>query len=380
MSYRPYVLAAVWVLAAYGFLTWPLSSAAQTQATIRFVQDNYSVPSAPQAIVTVNFSAAQSAGNLNVVIVGWNDSTANVTSVTDSTGNVYSLAVGPTVRAGQASQAIYFAPNIAAAAANSNIVTVHFSTAAVYPDVRVLEYSGLDPVSPLLAVTASSGSSATSSSGTLTVSVPNVLLVAGNIVASTTRGPGTGFTSRVITSPDGDIAEDRVVSAAGSYSATAPLSSGGYWVMQMAAFKSQTLGSNTPPTISNISAQVTSENTPLSNIGFTVGDAQTTAGSLTVSGTSSNPTLVPNANIVFGGTGANRTVMLTPAANQFGTATITLTVSDGQLSTSTSFQLTVNSVNSAPTITSIANQVTTVGTAVGPISFTVGDAQTAPGT
>ena len=166
MSYRPYVLAAVWVLAAYAFLTWPLSSAAQTQATIRFVQDNYSVPSTPQAIVTVNFPAAQSAGNLNVVIVGWNDSTANVTSVTDSTGNVYSLAVGPTVRAGQASQAIYFAPNIAAAAANSNIVTVHFSSAAVYPDVRVLEYSGLDPVSPLLAVTASSGSSATSSSGT----------------------------------------------------------------------------------------------------------------------------------------------------------------------------------------------------------------------
>src|SRR4029077_1506685 len=97
---------------------------------------------------------------------------------------------------------------------------------------------------------------------------------------------------------------------------------------------------------------------------------------LTVSGSSSNQTLVPNTNIVFGGTGANRTVTLTPAANQFGTATITLAVSDGVLSTSTSLQLTVNSINDAPTITGIGNQTTTVGAAVGPISFVIGDVET----
>src|SRR5258706_8834768 len=53
-----------------------------------------------------------------------------------------------------------------------------------------------------------------------------------------------------------------------------------------------------------------------------------------------------------------------------------LTVSGGQVSTSTSFQLTVNSVNAAPTITGIGNQATSSGTAVGPISFTVGDVET----
>src|SRR5207249_11940646 len=135
--------------AAFGFQAWPASTAAQTQAPIGFIQSNYSVPQTPQSTVTVNFAGAQSAGNLNVVIVGWNDSTASVISVNDSKGNPYNLAIGPTVRAGQASQSIYFAPNIAAASANSNIVTVRFSAAAVYPDVRVLEYSGLDPVSPL---------------------------------------------------------------------------------------------------------------------------------------------------------------------------------------------------------------------------------------
>src|SRR5207249_3912679 len=176
--------------------------------------------------------------------------------------------------------------------------------------------------------------------------------------------------------PDGAIAEDRVVSAAGSYSATAALSSSGYWVMQMAAFKAQTLGTNTAPTISSIAAQVTNEDTPSSTIGFTVGDAETPAANLTVSGSSSIQTLVPNANIVFGGTGANRTVTLTPARSEERRVGKTLTVSDGQLSTSTGFQLTVNATNSAPTITSIPTQMSNEGTAVSTIDFTVGDAET----
>src|SRR6266705_94405 len=248
MLRRAYARAVSCVFAAFGFLTWSGPAAAQTQAPIGFVQVNAAVPQTPQTTVTVGYAGAQTAGNLNVVIVGWNDATALVTSVTDSKGNGYSLAVGPTVVAGTASQSIYFAPNIAAASAGGNIVTVRFSAAAVYPDIRVLEYSGLDAVSPLHAVAASTGSSTTSSSGALTVSVANVLLVAGNLVQTSTTGPGVSFTNRVITNPDGDIAEDRVVSAAGSYSATAPLSSSSPWIMQMAAFKAAGVPDPTPDT------------------------------------------------------------------------------------------------------------------------------------
>ena len=100
---------------------------------------------------------------------------------------------------------------------------------------------------------------------------------------------------------------------------------------------------NTAPTISNIADLSTSQNTATAPIAFAVGDAQTAAGSLTVTGASSNPTLVPTANIVFGGSGANRTVTITPALNQTGTATITVTVSDGSLTASKSFMLTVTS-------------------------------------
>ena len=76
-------------------------------------------------------------------------------------------------------------------------------------------------------------------------------------------------------------------------------------------------------------------------IAFTISDVETAASSLTVAATSSNTALFPNGSIVFGGSGANRTLILTPANNQFGTATITVNVSDGNIVTPTTFTVTV---------------------------------------
>ena len=72
-----------------------------------------------------------------------------------------------------------------------------------------------------------------------------------------------------------------------------------------------------------------------------MGDTETPVGGLILTGSSSNPTLVPNGNIVFGGSGANRTVTITPAANQAGAATIAITVSDGELAATDTFALSV---------------------------------------
>ena len=55
------------------------------------------------------------------------------------------------------------------------------------------------------------------------------------------------------------------------------------------------------PTISNIPNQTINEDTVMGPISFTVGDADTPVGNLTLTGTSSNTTRVPNGNIVFGG-------------------------------------------------------------------------------
>jgi hypothetical protein len=207
-----------------------------TPVSISFVQRNYAAPQSPTATVAVPYTAAQSAGNLNVVAVGWNDSTRTVQSVKDSSGNVYLRAVGPTVLSGQLSQSIYYAANIGSAAAGANTVTVTFSGAAVFPDVRIAEYRGLDPASPFDGGIGAMGTSTTSDSGALTTTGANELLVGANMVTNVTSAAGTGYTSRVITSPDGDIFEDRVVTAAGSYNATAPVS-GGSWVIQIVAFR-----------------------------------------------------------------------------------------------------------------------------------------------
>lgn len=108
---------------------------------------------------------------------------------------------------------------------------------------------------------------------------------------------------------------------------------------------------NTAPTITNITNKSTNEETATSPIPFTIGDTWTPPGSLTLVKNSSNTTLVPLANIVFGGSGANRTITITPAANQTGSVTITVTVSDGALTATDTFGLFVDNVNDAPTVT-----------------------------
>jgi len=136
---------------------------------------------------------------------------------------------------------------------------------------------------------------------------------------------------------------------------------------------------NDPPTISAIGTQTINEDTQTGNIAFTIGDPETAPGSLIVTAASSNTTLVPTGNISLGGSGANRTINVTPVANLFGSATITISVSDGVNTTLRPFLVVVNSVNDAPTVTSIANQTIAENTATGALAFTIGDVETAPG-
>jgi len=144
-------------------------------------------------------------------------------------------------------------------------------------------------------------------------------------------------------------------------------------------FKVTVTAENDAPTISDIVDQGTAEDTPTGAIPFTVNDVETAAGSLTVSGVSDNQALIPDENIVFGGSGTSRTVTITPLANQSGTATITVTVSDGDLTANDTFELTVTAENDAPTISDIVDQGTVEDTPTSAIPFTVNDVETAPG-
>jgi len=208
----------------------------QTPAA-QFVQVNSATPQASENSVTVPYLQAQAGGDLNVVAVGFDDSTSTITSVTDSAGNVYQLAA-PLTRGSGMSQAIYYAKNIKAAAAGANVVTVQFSAAASFPDVRVAEYGGLNQASPLDTSASAAGSGSTASSGNLTTSVASEVIVGAGYTTSLFVAGVGGLTPRIITPVDGDIEGDEFVGAPGSYAAKAGIAdSAGTWIMQAVAFR-----------------------------------------------------------------------------------------------------------------------------------------------
>ncbi len=260
--------------------------------------------------VAVAYSNAQTAGNLNVVAVGWGDTTSAISSVTDTKGNTYTRAVGPTSNNGL-QQAIYYAKNIAG---GSNTVTVKFNQAAAYPDVRILEYSGLSSSSPLDVTAAGTGNGTSASSGTATTtSASELIFGAGTTAGIGYTAPGAGFTTRII-NIYGSLAEDETVLAAGSYAATAS-NSGGYWVMQMATFKAS--ASSPAPTVTSISPTSGSIN------GGT---------SVTITGTN----FAAGASVKFGGTLAtvvtvvnSTTIAATTPAHAAGAVNVVVTNPDG---------------------------------------------------
>ena len=275
---------------------------------IAFSQVASSTPQSSTATVAVTYPAAQTAGDLNVVVVGWNDTTSTVQSVKDSAGNTYALAVGPTVGTGL-QQSIYYAANISG---GSNTVTVTFNQAAAYPDIRILEYRG---VTALDVTAGASGSSASASSGSATTSVANELIFGANTVSTGNGAAGSGFTARIITTPDGDLAEDKTVTATGSNSATATLTGSGPWVMQMATFAAV---SAPLPTVTSVA--------PAS--GSTVGGT-----AVTITGTN----FATGATVTFGGTAATSVVVVsstsitaTTPAGSAGAVTVTVTNPGGQ--------------------------------------------------
>jgi alpha-tubulin suppressor-like RCC1 family protein len=149
-------------------------------------------------------------------------------------------------------------------------------------------------------------------------------------------------------------------------------------VLAVAACDTYTLAlqsTYTGPSITDLADQKILSGTATGALAFTIGDPDTAMAKLTVKGASSNTTLVPAAGIVFGGSGANRTVKITPAAGKTGTAKITVTVSDGAKTANDVFTVTVVA-NTAPTITAIANQTVSPGVATAALAFTIGDSFT----
>jgi hypothetical protein len=110
-----------------------------------------------------------------------------------------------------------------------------------------------------------------------------------------------------------------------------------------------------PPTINQPSNVTINENAGQQTVNLT-GISTNGAGSetLTVTASSNNSALV-NPTVNYTSPDSTGTLTFTPAANSYGTATITVTVKDSSGSTSVHFLVTVDFVNQAPTINQPSN-------------------------
>lgn len=109
--------------------------------------------------------------------------------------------------------------------------------------------------------------------------------------------------------------------------------------------------------ISNVSLQenATAQVVNLTGIGT---GASNESDTLTVTASSSNPSLIPNPTVTYTSPNSTGSLNFTPATDLNGTAIITVTVNDGQSTNSTTsrtFTVTVNAVNNQPTLTAISN-------------------------
>jgi CSLREA domain-containing protein len=148
-----------------------------------------------------------------------------------------------------------------------------------------------------------------------------------SIAQLTTDQRGNGF-SRIVDGPDADTTA----------------------TVDIGAFEQQA-------TLGALTDQTTSEDIPVA-VSFDIGDP---AQLVSVSATSDNGVLVPNlpANLSFSGpaSSSTRTLTITPAANLFGTANITITLNTTGGTTTKTFLLTVLIANDAPSFTVGPNQI-----------------------
>jgi hypothetical protein len=181
--------------------------------------------------VTVHYPNAQLFRSLNVVFVCWINGNS-VASVTDGTGNTYTRAVGPSTNNGM-NLSVYYACGVAATATNT--VTVTLMNTPTEADVRIVEYSGIAASGCYDTSATANGQAAAEASGAVTTNAAAELLLAGNCTFGHTTLADPTYTDRGIDG-FGDIVEDRIVSLAGPYAATATQDSQNDWVMSLLTF------------------------------------------------------------------------------------------------------------------------------------------------
>ncbi len=302
--------------------------------------------------ITLNEDAAAQTVNLSGITSGAaNESqTLTITASSSDTG----LIPNPTVSytSPNATGSLVFAPtaNITGSAtitvtvndgsANNNTATSTFT-------VTVNTVNDAPTLNTLANITVNEGSSqsvnlagistgATNESQTLTIT-------ASSSNPSLIPNPTVAYTSPSAT---GSLTLIPTTGTSGSATITVTVNDGG--AANNTFTRTFTATVNRLPVIAAIANVTNLVNTSVTPIAFTISDTETAAGSLTLTATSSNTSLLQNSGIVLGGSAGNRTVTLSPVASATGTAVVSISANDGTGTSIRSFSLTVVPKPTAP--------------------------------
>src|SRR5262249_30637946 len=136
---------------------------------------------------------------------------------------------------------------------------------------------------------------------------------------------------------------------------------------------------NLPPTLDPINDLVINEDSGLQTVnltGITAGPPSESGQTLTITATSSDPTVIPNPTVNYTSPNAAGTLTFTPVLNAFGSSTVTVIVQDdggtangGIDSVTNIFTVTVNPVNDPPTLNPINDLTLTEGAGLQTVSL-----------
>ncbi len=115
---------------------------------------------------------------------------------------------------------------------------------------------------------------------------------------------------------------------------------------------------NDPPAIAPIANTSLTLGATSGAIAVTVSDIDTPVASLVVTAISGTTSVVTAAGVTLGGGGGSRTISIATTGGQVGSSVITVQVSDGSLTTATTFTVTVTSATGLPIITTNPANVT----------------------
>jgi hypothetical protein len=184
----------------------------------------------------VAFPTRSLVGDVILVTATYGVSTTHVASISDTSGNTYQLVIGPADwKVSNYRSELWYAVAVDAVAPTA--ATVNFNITTPFAILTITEYSGVDPSSPIdqSAFATNNNTGTIVSSGLRMTSRANELIFGHGEGQGPMVLPGAGFTTR--DSSNGNVEEDRNVTAVGSYDAVFDLNQNGEWIAYMVTLR-----------------------------------------------------------------------------------------------------------------------------------------------